>query len=459
MILLIWKVLVPYLLKGYNPIWVAMVLVMLLTVLILSLIYGLDRRCAAAVLGAALGILVTAVLGYFFTDLFRIHGTVMESSESLLYAGYAHLDLTKIFVASIFLGSSGAVMDLSVDICSAVYEVVQKRPEISAREVIASGFAVGRAACGSTTTTLLLAYSGSYVALMMVFMAQGTPVGMMLNYKYVAAEIVHTVVGSFGLVTVAPLTAITSGLLLIKKEINKSAPQFHMGKKGGFSCADDSALFRFVRGSACGSFAILRVQTLFQRRLLGQYGVDFVVKILDHDLGLQINLVVVLGAAAILFLLTVLAHHDERRLNGRDAGQHQIQQDERIRVERTGGQQGIYDHPQHQPTGKREDERPAAREFRDRVRRPLAEGVLFLFLGGIDRHTTVRQQRQHLFIRHILLNIPKHFLEQFSIFLHGFLCPLRFIPRLRSDQAEASRPCGRSPRDKRRPRQRSDRAD
>ena len=215
-ILLIWKVLVPCLLKGYNPIWVAMGLVMLLTMLILSLIYGLDRRCAAAVSGAALGILVTAVLGYLFTDLFRIHGAVMESSESLLYAGYAHLDLTKIFVASIFLGSSGAVMDLSVDICSAVYEVVQKRPEISAREAIASGFAVGRAACGSTTTTLLLAYSGSYVALMMVFMAQGTPVGMMLNYKYVAAEIVHTVVGSFGLVTVAPLTAITSGVLLTR---------------------------------------------------------------------------------------------------------------------------------------------------------------------------------------------------------------------------------------------------
>ena len=119
-ILLRWKVQVPCLVKGYNPIWVAMGLVMLLTVLILSLIYGLDRRCAAAISGAALGILVTAVLGYFFTDLFRIHEAVMESSESLLYAGYAHLDLTKIFVASIFLGSSGAVMALSVDLCSAV---------------------------------------------------------------------------------------------------------------------------------------------------------------------------------------------------------------------------------------------------------------------------------------------------------------------------------------------------
>lgn len=215
-ILLMWKVLVPCLLRGWNPVWLALAIVLALTALILSLIYGFDRRCLAAVSGAALGIAVTAVLGVVFTDLFRIHGAVMESSESLLYAVYQNLDLTKIFMASIFLGSSGAVMDLSVDICSAVYEVVQKRPDITAREAVASGFAVGRAACGSTTT-LLLVYSGSYIALLMVFIAQGTPVEFILNYKYVAAEIVHTVVGSFGLVTVAPLTAITSGLLLTRK--------------------------------------------------------------------------------------------------------------------------------------------------------------------------------------------------------------------------------------------------
>ncbi|MDO4491851.1 MAG: YibE/F family protein [Lachnospiraceae bacterium] len=217
-VLLIWKILIPLLLKGWNPIWISLGLVLLLTFLVLSLIYGWDRRCLAACSGAALGILLTAVLGYVFTDYFQIHGAVMESSERLLYAGYQNLNLTKIFIASIFLGSSGAVMDLAVDICSSVYEVTEKKPDITVRESIASGFSVGRAACGSTTTTLLLAYSGSYIALLMVFMAQGTPVELMLNYKYVAAEIVHTIVGSFGLVTVAPLTAITSGLLLTGKK-------------------------------------------------------------------------------------------------------------------------------------------------------------------------------------------------------------------------------------------------
>ena len=86
-ILLMWKVLVPALLRGWNPVWVALGLVLVLTGMILSLIYGFDRRCLAAASGAALGIAVTAALGVAFTDLFRIHGAVMESSESLLYAG------------------------------------------------------------------------------------------------------------------------------------------------------------------------------------------------------------------------------------------------------------------------------------------------------------------------------------------------------------------------------------
>ena len=217
-VLTLWKVLVPVYLKGYNPIYVGLLVTLALTLMIIALVYGFDQRCFAAVSGAFLGILVTCVLGMIFTDLFQIHGAVMSYSESLLYAGYQDLNLTQIFMASIFIGSSGAVMDLAVDISSAVNEVVEKRPDISWREAVGSGMNVGRAAMGTMTTTLLLAYSGGYVALLMVFMAQGTPLYNILNYKYVASEIIHTVVGSFGLVTVAPLTALTSGILLTRKK-------------------------------------------------------------------------------------------------------------------------------------------------------------------------------------------------------------------------------------------------
>lgn len=213
-ILALWKVLVPLYLKGWNPVWVGLAVTLFLTLLIIALVYGFDRRCKAAVCGSFLGILVTCVLGILFTDLFQIHGAVMSYSESLLYSGYSHLSLTQIFMAAIFIGAAGAIMDLSVDVASAVHEVVEKRPDLSRREAVRSGMNVGRSAMGTMTTTLLFAYSGGYVALLMVFMAQGTPLTNILNYKYVAAELIHTVVGSFGLVTVAPFTALCAGLFL-----------------------------------------------------------------------------------------------------------------------------------------------------------------------------------------------------------------------------------------------------
>lgn len=221
-VLVLWKILVPLYLRGCNPIWVGLAVTLLLTILIIALVYGFDTRCLSAVSGAFLGIGVTCLLGMLFTDLFRIHGAVMAYSESLLYSGYQDLNLTRIYMASIFIGASGAVMDLAVDITSAVNEVVEKRPDIGWKEAVGSGLNVGRAAMGTMTTTLLLAYSGGYIALLMVFMAQGTPIDHILNYKYVAAEILDTVVGSFGLVTVAPFTALTAGFLLTRRRKKSS---------------------------------------------------------------------------------------------------------------------------------------------------------------------------------------------------------------------------------------------
>lgn len=213
-VLCMWKVLVPMYLNGYNPIFVGLIITLVLTILIIALVYGFDRRCAAATAGSFLGILITCIMGMFFTDIFKIHGAVMSYSESLLYSGYQHLNLTQIFMASIFIGASGAVMDLSVDITSAVHEVVEKRPDLGWLEATKSGINVGKNAMGTMTTTLLFAYSGGYVALLMVFMAQGTPIDNIFNYKHVAAELIHTVIGSFGLVTVAPFTAVCAGVLL-----------------------------------------------------------------------------------------------------------------------------------------------------------------------------------------------------------------------------------------------------
>ena len=236
-VLCLWKLLVPLYLKGWNPIWVGLAITLFLTILIIALVYGFDRRCWAAVSGSFLGILVTCVLGILFTDLFQIHGAVMSYSESLLYSGYAHLSLTQIFMASIFIGASGAVMDLSVDITSAVHEVVEKRPDLSWQEAARSGLNVGRAAMGTMTTTLLFAYSGGYIALLMVFMAQGTPVDHILNYKYVAAEIIHTVIGSKGVY----LSGGEQQRIAIARAMLKNAPILILDEATAFADPDNEA--------------------------------------------------------------------------------------------------------------------------------------------------------------------------------------------------------------------------
>lgn len=213
-ILMIWKIVVPLYLKGVSPILSGIAIVALLSVIIVSLVYGFDKRAASSSLGIIIGLSFTAVLGALFTRAMNIHGAVMSGSESLLYCGFQDLNLTEIFMAAIFIGSSGAMMDLAVDITSAVDEVVRKKPDIKPWEAVKSGITVGRAAMGTITTTLLLAYSGNCIAQLMVFMAQGTPLDCILNYKYIAAELIHTVAGSFGIVAVAPVTALAAGLLL-----------------------------------------------------------------------------------------------------------------------------------------------------------------------------------------------------------------------------------------------------
>ena len=217
-ILALWKILVPLFLKGYNSIFVGLVAVAIMTFVILLFVYGLDKRLLSSFFGSMSGIIFAMILSIICSKAFHIHGAVMANSEALLYSGFADLNLTQIFMASVFIGASGSVMDLSVDITSAVSEVVRNCPDISTKKAIKSGLAVARAAMGTMTTTLLLAYSGSCIAFLMTFMAQGTPVYNILNNNVVAAEIINTIAGSFGLAMTAPLTAFISGILLTNKD-------------------------------------------------------------------------------------------------------------------------------------------------------------------------------------------------------------------------------------------------
>ena len=211
--LLIWKILLPGFLNGISPVPLSLGIVLCLSSAIIFLVGGMSRKGIVSFLGTAAGIGFTAVISLLFGKLFHVHGAVKPFSETLLYSGFAHLDLNAIFISGIFLASSGAVMDISMDISASMSEIKLKKPDIETKELIFSGIKVGRAVVGTMTTTLLLAYSGGYTAMLMVMMAQGTPGSVILNMTYVSAEILHTIVGSFGLVLTAPLTALIGGLI------------------------------------------------------------------------------------------------------------------------------------------------------------------------------------------------------------------------------------------------------
>ena len=212
--LVVWKLLVPLTLAGWPASWVAFVAVSVLTAVIMYLVAGPTRKGAAATLGALLGVLGGLLLAHLFSGLMHVNGATQPFVVALLNAGYESLDLADVFVGAVVLASSGAVMDLAMDIAAGMDEVVRHNPSLPRAELLRSGVRIGRSVVGTMTTTLLLAYSGGYLTLLMVFAAQGTRPLDFINSTLVSAELVKTLVGSFALVLVAPATALVSAWLL-----------------------------------------------------------------------------------------------------------------------------------------------------------------------------------------------------------------------------------------------------
>ena len=216
--LVLWKLFFPLLLRGYPPIATGLAIVALLTAVVCFSVGGLTRRGLATFAGSMLGIMLTCGLATLFTRLFHLHGAVRPFAEMLLYSGYYHLNLTDIFIASVCIACSGAVMDLAMDIAATMDELRRQQPDIGLLAHMRSGLRVGRAVTGTMTTTLLLAYSGSHVAMFMVFLAKGLALANLLNAPFVAAEVLNILVGSFGVIAVAPCTVAISALLYRGRE-------------------------------------------------------------------------------------------------------------------------------------------------------------------------------------------------------------------------------------------------
>ena len=216
-VIIVWKLLLPLLLEGVSPIAAAFVTVTALTVMIDLLVGGLTRKTLIAVLGSLAGTLITGILSIVLTDALKLDGGDIPYLVPLLSQSFMTLDAKALYCGMIFIANSGALMDLSMDIAASCLEIVHHKPDVPRRELMRSGMTIGRSVLGTMTTTLMLAYSGNYLSMLMYFMGQGTPVIDIINLKYVASQLLSTLVGSLGLVAAAPLTALIASALCVPK--------------------------------------------------------------------------------------------------------------------------------------------------------------------------------------------------------------------------------------------------
>lgn len=212
------KVLLPLILKGVNPVPVTIIVSIAIIIITMLLISGVNNKSFAAIIGTSGGVLFAGIIAFIIGSQIQLTGLSSEEASMLLYIPQEiTLDFKSLLFAGIIMGALGAVMDIAMSIASAMEEIYNANNKITRKELFSSGMNVGRDVMGTMTNTLILAYTGSSIPLLLLFMAYDTPMRKILNLDIIATEIVRSLAGSIGLVLTIPLTALIASLLM-KKE-------------------------------------------------------------------------------------------------------------------------------------------------------------------------------------------------------------------------------------------------
>jgi len=208
---LIFVIMVPLLLKGYSPLISAILVSVLATVVTMLIVAGINYKAYAAMIGTLGGVLIAGVLSVLCAIVMRLSGLVGHESI-FLQSISEHINLRGILVCGIIIGALGAVMDVSISISSSITEVKQANPALSLKELYRAGINIGSDIIGTMTNTLILAYSGSSLTMVLLFIAQKSdfPLIRVLNFDFIASEILRALAGSIGMLTAIPITALTA---------------------------------------------------------------------------------------------------------------------------------------------------------------------------------------------------------------------------------------------------------
>ena len=212
---LIVTVLIPALFAGFPPIPISIGLVSLMTVVSFILISGFTRKTYTAIAGTVSGITIAGIISGVVSYSAQLSGVNMEGGEQLLnLAPDYNLKLDGLLFTAILIASLGAVMDVSMSIASSMQEIWTANPRLSKKELFKSGLTVGKDITATMSNTLILAFVGSSLPLVMMIWGYGMSFKQFINIPRIVIEIMHGISGSIGIIAAVPCTALVALFIL-----------------------------------------------------------------------------------------------------------------------------------------------------------------------------------------------------------------------------------------------------
>ncbi|MCS7255023.1 MAG: YibE/F family protein [Thermomicrobium sp.] len=226
-VVLIW-VLVPLILRGYPPVPVAIAVSFVVFVVTLTVTHGVGRMVLAAMAGTSLSLILTGLLAALFVAAAGLTGLADEEASFLqVVLGERAVSPRGLLLAGMLVGALGVLDDITVSQSSLVFELRRANPSLTGWELFAAGVRVGRDHIAATVNTLVLAYAGAALPLLLLFSQLEEPLLWILNREIVAQEVVQTLVGSLGLIAAVPLTTGFAAWLAVRTPVTALEPSPH----------------------------------------------------------------------------------------------------------------------------------------------------------------------------------------------------------------------------------------
>lgn len=210
---LLFFVFFPLTLSGINPLFLSVFVISIVSFVGFYLIGGWNSKSLGAAIGTIIGVCFAGILAFFVGNFIHLTGLSSEESRILLYSLRMRLNYNGILFGSILIGSLGAIMDIGMSIASSVSEVKKVHPKAKFVDLFVSGMNIGKDVMGTMSNTLILAYTGSALPLLLLFVANNMPFSKVFNMEIIAVEVLRALAGSIGLVLCIPVTAAISSFL------------------------------------------------------------------------------------------------------------------------------------------------------------------------------------------------------------------------------------------------------